>query len=414
LPGDGPTVLLHLRAAFEQAMHNLRAHSDRAALTSAGITIAIAALIVTVGLSLGLRTSIDQRLGQLATQVTITPLAGRVGPGLRGAQPLTDADVAALRGPTAAPAIATVTPLVTGSALVRATGNERAAEVIGSTADYLAMANRELVAGRSFTPAEYARGERVVVLGPTLVDTLFAGDARRAVGREVRIGRTPFTVIGTLRPDGQQDGIALVPMSAARGTLRGHTDRVNEIIVTASAPDTVGDAVHGAQRILSQRHHIDDPARRDFSVTERGSLLASVIRFNRNLELFALLVAAVTLVLGGVGIANVMLVSVTERTSEIGLRRAVGASRGMITKQFLLESAVLAGAGGLNGVLAGVVVTLGAAELLPVAVPDYGTPRVSWVAVLVGFALSVVTGVIAGVYPARRAARLQPVDALQR
>jgi putative ABC transport system permease protein len=395
-------------------MHNLRTHSDRAALTSAGITIAIAALIVTVGLSLGLRASVDQRLGQLATQITITPLAGRVGPGLRGAQPLTDADVAALRGATAAHDIATVTPLVTTTALVRSTGNERAAEVIGSTEDYLEMANRELVAGRSFTTAEYARGKRVVVLGPTLVETLFAGDPLRAVGRDVRIERTPFTVIGTLSSDGQRDGIALVPMSTARGAVSGHTDRVNEIIITATGPDTVSAAMRGAQRILSQRHHIDDPARRDFTVTERGTLLASLIRFNRNLELFALLVAAVTLILGGVGIANVMLVSVSERTSEIGLRRAVGASRGMIIKQFLLEAAVLAGAGGLNGVLAGVVVTLGAAELLPVAVPAYGTPKVSWVAVLVGFALSVVTGVIAGVYPARRAARLQPVDALQR
>jgi putative ABC transport system permease protein len=252
------------------------------------------------------------------------------------------------------------------------------------------------------------------VLGPTLLNTLFAGDAQRALGQGVRINRTSFTVIGALRPDGQQDAIALMPMTAARDAVTGHTDQVNEVIITATATAAVDNAMQATQRLLSERHHANNPTQRDFTLTERGTLLASLVQLNRNLELFALFMATVTLVLGAIGIANILLVSIAERTSEIGLRRAVGASRGMITKQFLLESAVLAGAGGLNGILTGVLVTLGAAKFLPQAVPDYGIPRISWIAVLGGFTLSIATGLIAGVYPARRAARLQPVEALRR
>ena len=407
-------ALFLLRDTVKQALDDVNAHRGRAALSGAGIALAVAALIVIVGLGSGLRASIDQRLGHLATQITVKQVANPLGSGLHGAQPLTDADVAALRGSAGAPAIDTVTPVVATATFARSSANIVTATLTGSTADYLRTANRSLTAGRSFTTAEYTRAARVVVLGPVLVDELFGGDPQRAVGQEVRIERASFTVIGALSPNGQQDTVALTPLSSSRAAVTGHLDRVDEVIITAADTSSVGTATHAAEHVLDSRHHITDPAGRDFTVTDQGALLDSLNGLNWNLELFALWVAIITLGLGSAGLTNVLLLSVTERTSEIGLRRAVGASRATITRQFLSESVLMAGAGGLSGVLAGITATLGAAVFIPLALPDYGTPQLSWLAVSSGLALSVLTGAIAGAYPARRAAKLQPADALQR
>jgi putative ABC transport system permease protein len=252
-----------------------------------------------------------------------------------------------------------------------------------------------------------------VILGPTAVQTLYAGNANAAIGTIVRVGRSNFKVIGVLTPNGQADDVALMPLGAARSYLVGGIDRVNTIVVKAQTPDQVGAAQQQVEKILDQRHMIRDPANRDYNVTALQSLLNQANQFLGFLTLFTVAVAGISLLVGAIGIANIMLVSVTERTQEIGVRKAIGASRSAIMKQFLIESTVLSGIGGAMGIAIGVTVTVAASIIIPRIEPKFGAPEVSIAAVLIAFGVSLVIGVIAGVYPANRAAKLRPIEALR-
>ena len=401
-----------VREAFEMAGRTFRADHARAALTTSGVLVAVATIIVTVGLSDGLRQSIYDRLGQLSAQIEVTSLSASAGPGAGRAQSLTDSDVAALRG--SSPGIADVTPVASASTVIRGDGGRYDTGLVaGTTADYLGVANRTLTEGRFFSPSEQVRGARVVVLGPALAEALFGPAEGPVLGRSVLVGRLPFQVAGVLEQNGHDDDVALMPLDAARDVVAAGAGTVTTIIVTATGPEAVSEAAARVDAVLYARHHVHHPLDKDYRVTAQGELVNSIVRFDDNLELFVMLMTAVLLVLGGIGIGNIMMVTVTQRTGEIGLRRAVGARRDAITTQFLLEAAALAGLGGLCGAVVGVVVTLGAAVALPLAVPNFGTPTVSWAAVVLGLAVSVLTGVAAGVYPARRASRLPPIEALR-
>jgi putative ABC transport system permease protein len=395
------------------AVRGLRANRLRSLLTTLGIVIGVAAVIVLVALGNGIQSGFNDVFGSLATQITVTPSQGATTGG-SAARPLTDADVEALDDRAAAPDVASVTPVVSGSALLQSEdGQQYRAAVTGSTAGYLDVTDRDLLVGRSFDEGQARSNAKVVVLGPNPVAELFAGDAVAALGQEVRIGRTSFRVIGVVASDGQQDDVAVMPLGAARSYLLGGGDDVNSIVVRASSVAAVPPALDQVTTILSDRHDIDDPADRDFNAQALQTLLDQSTQFLTFLTLFTGAVAGISLVVGGIGVANIMLVTVTERTREIGIRKAIGARRRAILQQFLLEAMLLAGLGGLVGILIGVGISTTAAILLPQFVPGFPPPSVSVDSVVLSFSISLLIGLVAGGYPANRAARLRPIEALR-
>jgi putative ABC transport system permease protein len=406
-------VRVSLRDVVEMALHSLRVNHVRGALTTAGVVVGVAGIILVTGIGKGMITSFDDDFGQLSTQIEIDQ-AKVSQPGVDvPPRDLTDSDVAALANKTLVPDVATVTPVVTGVDVIRSGTGYSSAAIEGSTIDFLRVDNRTLAAGSSFTATQARDSAPVVVLGPGPAARLFGADPRAAIGQRVRIARTSFLVLGVLRANGADDSMVLMPLGAARRYVVGDADNVGKILIDTPSTTAVAPAVREITDLLSARHHIADPLKRDFTVNSFTELLAQDNQRLLYLGIFVVGAAAISLLVGAVGIANVMLVSVTERTKEIGIRRAVGARRREIVTQFLFESAVLAGMGGVCGVIVGIGVTVFAGVVIPRTLPDYGTPEVSLTATILAFTISVLVGVAAGIYPARRAVRIPPIDALR-
>ncbi|GAA4547115.1 ABC transporter permease [Pseudonocardia xishanensis] len=391
------------------ALRGLRSNTLRSALTMLGIIIGVAAVIILVAFGNGLQRFVSEAFGPLANQIQIAKDVGGIG-----AKDLTDADVRALRDSGRAPAIATVSPSVAGSAQLQVPGGGAVRTgITGTEADYLDVANRELVVGSFFDAQQVTGKAKVVVLGPNPVATLFGGQAGDALGRDVRIGRATFQVIGVLAGNGQQDDVALMPLGAARSYLLGGGDVVDSVTVRAVSTDAVPQAVEQATAILDQRHAIRDPEDRDFTVTALQSLLDQSSQVLSFVTIFVAAVAGISLVVGSIGVANIMLVTVTERTREIGIRKAIGARRRAILQQFLIEAMVLTGIGGLLGILLGIGVSVAAGIVLPQLVTDFPAPSVSVGSIVLAFGVSLLIGLLAGGFPANRAARMRPIDALR-
>jgi len=403
---------VNLAEAFTIAMRSLRANRLRSALTTLGIVIGVSAVIILVGLGNGIQDGFNSQFGALGNQIIVTKINGSV-PGGGAARELKDADVTALSNHTQAPNIAKVTPVAGGSELINYNQQQFRAAIQGSTADYLTVVDRDLVVGSMFNTEQERGNARVVVLAPNAVATLFGGNAGDAIGKTVRIARTNFQVVGVVKGNGQQDDAAIMPLGAARAYLVGGADNLSQLIVQAVNVNQVQAAQNEISTILDSRHNIKDPAKRDFQSTALQSLLDQANQFLTFLTLFTVAVAAISLIVGGIGVANIMLVSVTERTREIGIRKAIGARRSAILKQFLIESTMLAGMGGVVGILIGIAITLTAQAIIPRIAPDFGAPSVSVQAVLISFFVSLFIGLIAGGFPANRAARLQPIEALR-
>src|ERR1700754_2139069 len=395
------------------AMRGLRANRLRSALTTLGIVIGVAAVIILVALGNGIQSGFNDIFGSLATQITVNPTQGSAPSGGR-ARDLTDADLDALQDSAKAPNVESVTPVVGGTGLLQLVGGgQYRTSIVGTTADYLTVNDRDLQVGRNFNESEVRTKAKVVILGPNPVNELFGGNAASALGKEIRIGRTIFRVIGVAEVSGQQDDVAIMPLGAARSYLLGGGDSLSSMIARADSVATVPAATEQITNILSARHGIREAAERDFNVQALQSLLDQSSQFLTFLTLFTGAVAGISLVVGSIGVANIMLVTVTERTREIGIRKAIGARRGVILQQFLLESMFLSGLGGLVGILIGVGASLAGAAVLPQLVPDFPPPVVSVGSVVLSFSISLLIGLVAGGYPANRAARLRPIEALR-
>ena len=395
------------------ALRGLRANKLRSALTTLGIVIGVAAVIVLVALGNGIQAGFNDIFGSLATQITVTQSQGGV-PGGGQARDLTENDMDALTDPTDAPDVLSATPVVGGAALLQVEGGlQYRTSVTGTTAEYLEVNDRDLEAGRGFDAQEARTNAKVVVLGPNPVQELFGGNNAAALGSEIRIGSAVFRVIGVAESNGQQDDVAIMPLGAARSYLTGGDDELDTIIVRARSVETVNPAVEQITAILTDRHNIRDPAERDFDVQALQSLLDQSSQFLTFLTLFTGAVAGISLVVGSIGVANIMLVTVTERTREIGIRKAIGARPRVILGQFLLESIFLSGLGGLMGIALGVGLSVTGALVLPQLIPDFPAPVVDPASVIFSFTISLLIGLVAGGYPANRASRLRPIEALR-
>lgn len=327
---------------------------------------------------------------------------------------MTEEDAAAVRRELAGVQVAA--PLVSHSMTVVAANKNWTTLVAGINADYLVARDWQVVSGRSFSGDELTAGAKVAIVGSLIVDELF--DKRGGVGETFRIGNVPFTVIGVLDKKGlgaagrSQDDVVFIPLSSAKsrvlGSVRGATrDALDFILVKVSADAGMADAEGQIETLLRQRHRIRRDASDDFRVENPADVLNARGDAVRTLDILLIAVASISLIVGGISIMNIMLVSVTERTREIGVRMAVGASRRDIRAQFLIEALTLASVGGLIGVLAGVVAALVIAS--KAGWPVLITP---WAIVLAcGFAALV--GISFGLYPAHRAARLDPIEALR-
>ena len=399
---------MNLVEALRIALRALRANRLRSVLTTTGIIIGVSAVIVLVALGNGIQAGFTEQFSALTNQIQIVPVEDD-----RSAQPLTDADVEALGKRTLAPDVTSVTPVVSGSALLQQQGEPgyRVA-ITGTTADYADVTDLELVTGSFFDEQQERTKAKVVILGTRPVSELFGGDAGGAIGERIRIGRTTFKVIGVAKPT-QQDDVAYMPLEAARSYVLGGTDSVNNIIVTAANGAAVPVALQQVNAVLDDRHRITDTTERDFDARAQQDFIDQASQFLTFLTLFTTAIAGISLVVGGIGVANIMLVSVTERTREIGIRKAIGATRRAILQQFLLESTVLAGLGGTLGVLLGLGISFVGGLILPRAVPDFPAPAVSPGSVVLALSISLLIGLVAGGYPANRAARLRPIEALR-
>ncbi len=397
---------MNLLEALRIALRALRANRLRSVLTTTGIVIGVSAVIVLVALGNGIQSGFNEQFASLTTQIQVTPVRDDTS-----AQPLSDADADALANRALAPDVVSVTPVVRGSALLQQQGDAGyRTGITGTTATYADVTGLELVTGSFFD--EQQERDKVVILGSRPVAELFAGDAGQAIGQRLRIGRTTFRVIGVAQPT-QEDDVAYMPIDAARSYVLGGDDDLDTVIVTTATGATIPAALEQVNAVMDDRHNITDTTERDFNAQAQQDFIDEASQFLTFLTLFTTAIAGISLVVGGIGVANIMLVSVTERTREIGIRKAIGATRRAILQQFLLESTVLAGLGGTLGVLVGLGITTIGGLVLPRAVDDFPVPVVSWGSVVLALSVSLLIGLVAGGYPANRAARLRPIEALR-
>jgi putative ABC transport system permease protein len=404
------------RETLRTGLDGVRAHRLRSALTMLGILIGIAAVILTVGLGEGASAQIRSQINSLGTNLLIiTPgsavsSAGVNGP-LGSATTLTTADAAALASKVAAPDIAAVAPVSTaGQTLTAGTANW-STNVVGTTPGWLQARARTMAEGRFLTAADERNVADVTVLGPTTASKLFGrGDP---LGQTVTVNGLPLLVVGVLESAGSsssasdEDDQALVPLPTLEQQIGGASrTSVDTIYVEATGQATLSAAYQEADTLLLNLHGVS-AASADFTINSQQSLLSTASSVNQTLTVLLAGIAAISLLVGGIGVMNIMLVSVTERVREIGLRKALGATPRVIRRQFLVEASLLGLVGGVLGAAAG----LAGAVLLPHLIADAIT--ISPAATAGSIAVAVVIGLIFGVYPASRAARLAPIDALR-
>jgi putative ABC transport system permease protein len=402
-----------LRETVRIALRAIRRNKVRSALTMLGVIIGVASVIAMIALGSGARAAIDQQIAAQGTTLIYLSAGshggrGVVHGGVGSVTTLTLEDVQAIVGEI--PTIVKWTPIVRGRAQVVAANNNWNTQVEGGNEDYLAVRGWVIAEGANFTPRDVLVAEKVCLLGDSVARTLFPD--QDPVGQVIRVRNMPFRVLGVLSPKGQnqwgsdQDDFILAPWTTIQRKFLGINYLNQASFITASTSLVEPTAV-AITRLMRARHRIQNPDDDDFTVRTVEEMAATRVQMASTMTGLLMSVASVSLLVGGIGIMNIMLVSVTERTREIGLRMAVGARTRDILRQFLSEAVALSLVGGLAGILLGVAVS----ELITTSL---GWPvLITGTSVLVAFAFSAAVGVFFGWYPARTAANLDPIEALR-
>lgn len=425
---------MNLGESFRFAWQGITANKARSALTMLGVLIGVSSVIMLVAFGTGASNGILSSINSLgANTLTVTPgsnsggFGGGGGPGggpgddeqasaatdtgtKTRAAILTMADAQALTNKELAPDVATVAPVVSATSVTAtyAGASHTLGSASGTTTAYLSINNDTVAAGRPFTDSDYLAHARVVLLGRSVAQDLAGGDGRRVLDQTIQLNGKAFSVIGILTAKGSngpqdQDDRLLAPATAVQDTLSGYGS-ISSIAVTATSADTVETAQAQVERILDSRHRTT-ATDRDYSIFSAAAFLDAAGTATTILTSLLAAVAGISLLVGGIGVMNIMLVTVTERTREIGLRKAIGAGEGVIITQFLIEAVLLSMMGGLAGVALGV----GVGQITIAGV----VPEVAPWSVAVSFGFSMAIGLIFGLYPARRAAKLRPIEALR-
>ncbi len=401
--------------SIRMALGGIIANKMRSALTMLGILIGVASVIVLVAVGAGSAEKSRKQLEALGSN-TLTVIPGGLQlPGLTSTKTrkveINDGDVAALQDPNLAPNIKDVNPTVSGNAKLALDGQSTTpSQSIGTAANYADVRNFPTEYGSFFTEEDVTGRRKVIVVGTTTAKNLLGetADLSTLVGRSVKFGSAKFTVVGVFKSKGSngfqdQDDVAVIPLTTARDTIAGGTKTVSGLTVRAKSRETTDAAQSEIQSVLTSRHQ--GTTNSDFFVLNQASIQQTQDASNKTFTTLLGAVAAISLLVGGIGVMNIMLVTVTERTREIGIRKAIGARRVHIVSQFLTEAVMLSMLGGLLGVVAGVIGS---------RFKIVGTaPLVQPYSIFLAFGVAVVTGLFFGLYPANRASKLRPIDALR-
>ncbi|MFI5371697.1 MAG: ABC transporter permease [Candidatus Eisenbacteria bacterium] len=403
---------MNLSALLAVGAQALSRNRMRSALTVLGIVIGVAAVIATLAIGQGARAAVQQQISALGANIlqvmpgTVT--AGGARAGMGSITTMTPDDAIAIK--RECPAVDLVAPTVRTLGQLVYGANNWSTQVQGTTADFAAIRQWTIDKGVFITDSDVRGAAKVCVLGANVAQQLF-GDAD-PIGQTIRVKEMPFRVIGVLTYKGgqtfggSQDDILIMPLTTAQRKLMGITN-VNSILCSAASESQVNTAVDQITDLLRQRHHIRPGDNDDFFIFTQLEMASAAESTSKVMTLLLASIAAVSLLVGGIGIMNIMLVSVTERTREIGIRRAIGAKRRDILLQFLFESAFLSLAGGALGVALGFVAATAVSKMAKW--PTLVQPE----AVVLAFGFATMIGLFFGFYPAQRAARLDPVEALR-
>jgi putative ABC transport system permease protein len=401
-------------ATFKLALRALARNKLRSMLTMLGIIIGVGAVIAMVGIGQGASASIQSQISQLGNNVLYVMAGSSNSGGMRGGfgsgTTLTPEDIEAIE--MELPSVRAASPNIrAGGQLVYGNQNWSASGgIIGANEKFPEIRAWSVGSGDFFTEADVKSAARVAVLGKTVVDNLFAG--ADPIGQTIRVRNLPFRVVGVLSPKGQnqvgqdQDDTVIIPYTAAQKKLLSQT-HVSMAMVSAISADATTSAQREITELLRQRHRLAPNEENDFTVRNLADIAEAASASSSIMTNLLASIAGVSLLVGGIGIMNIMLVSVTERTREIGIRMAIGARSGVIRRQFLIESMTISLVGGIIGVLLGVAASTGISSTL-----NWPT-LVSPASIAVSVVFSVIVGVLFGYYPARKAAALDPIDALR-
>ncbi len=407
--------MINIPSTFKISLRALRVNKMRSALTMLGIIIGVGAVIAMVAVGSGASQKIAEQISSMGSNLLIVLPGATTSGGVRmgsGTQPtLSTSDTEAIIKESSA--VADAAPILNGTSQVIVGHMNWSTSIMGTTASYLNVRDWDLSAGRSFITQDVKGATKVCLLGQTVVDNLF-GD-QNPIGQAIRIQNMPFTVIGVLARKGQsaqgqdQDDTILVPVTTAQKKLFGtqFPGMVRIIIIKAKSAEDLPVAENQVNALLRQRHHLSQKQDNDFTVRNLTQIMQAAAQSTRVMTLLLGAIASVSLLVGGIGIMNIMLVSVTERTREIGIRMAIGAKTWDIRLQFIIEALTLSLIGGVLGIVTGISASMILSSLS-------GWPTVvSPVAIVTAFGFSGFIGIFFGFYPAYKASLLNPIDALR-